>query len=90
MLHQQAHDAAEAEIGGLGLVRCRHFGPRRLLANCAGLGDAEIMRESRRNNNLRFFALEGLQAGTTRMLISTAWGECVSSPTEIKSTPVSA
>jgi hypothetical protein len=30
------------------------------------------------------------QAGTTRMLMSTARGECVSKPTEMKSTPVSA
>jgi hypothetical protein len=50
VLHQQAHDATEAQVSGLRLVRRGHFGPRRLPANCAGLGDAEIMRESPRNN----------------------------------------
>jgi hypothetical protein len=58
VLHQQAHDAAEPEIGGLGMVRRGRFGSRSLLANCAGLGDAEIMRELVRNNNR---ALEGFQ-----------------------------
>ena len=51
MFHQQANDVTEAEISGLGLMRRRHPAPRKRLTNCAGLGDAEIMRELRRNNN---------------------------------------
>jgi len=53
VFHHQAHDPAETEIGGLGLVRGRYFRfcPRRLLANFGGSGDAEIMRDCPRNNN---------------------------------------
>jgi hypothetical protein len=34
--------------------------------------------------------LEGIQSATTRKLMSTAWAEVVSAPTEMKLTPVSA
>src|ERR1700680_31327 len=54
VLHQQAHDAAESEIGRLGLVGWRNSCPRSVLTNCAYLGDAEIMRELQRNNNRLF------------------------------------
>jgi len=53
VLHQQAHDAAQPEVGGLWPVRGRRFGSREGLTNCARPGDAEIMRELPENNNLR-------------------------------------
>ena len=58
VLHQQAHDPTETEIGGLWLVRRERFRPQRTFivafafANCSGLADAVIMRESPPNNNV--------------------------------------
>ncbi len=54
VFHQQTDDAAQPEIGRLWLVRRGCFGPRRLLASCAVLWDAEIMRELPPNNNCSF------------------------------------
>jgi hypothetical protein len=51
VLHQQTHDAAQPQIGGLWLVRGWSFSPRRRLTSFAGFRDAEIMRELRPNNN---------------------------------------
>ena len=67
VLHQQADNVSQAEIGRLMFVRSRRFGwagslaragrksglrPQTLAhANLARLADAEIMRESRRNDN---------------------------------------
>ena len=91
VLHQQAHDVPQANVGGL-----RFVGSSRSLARrdsphaiCAGLSDEGIMRESRPNNNVPR-CRRSLYAATTRRLISAAWVECVSRPTEIKSTPASA
>ena len=44
VLHQQAHDAAEAEVGGLRLMCGGRRGPW-VSPNCACVGDAVIMRD---------------------------------------------
>jgi hypothetical protein len=51
VLHQQTHDAAEPEVGGLWLVRCWQFCARSPFTSFGDFGDAEIMRELRSNNN---------------------------------------
>jgi len=53
VLHEQAHNAAQAQIGGLWLMR--RDDSRRWLANCPSLGDVEIMRELPSNNKPREF-----------------------------------
>jgi hypothetical protein len=51
---------------------------------CTELSDAEIMSERSEDSKVRRYA------GCNRMLKSAAGTECVSAPTEMKSTPASA
>ena len=50
--HQQAHDQAETGIRLLRRWREGYGARGRAPANCAAFADVEIMRESRRNNNV--------------------------------------
>src|ERR1700733_3886753 len=93
VFHQQPHDAPKPNVsrsmGGI-ISRGRAcLGRSRTLActSCSRFLNAGIMRERERNHKRRS---QSLQAGTTRMLMSAACGECVIRPTEMKSTPVSA
>lgn len=86
------HDVAEANIGW----RMRALRGQVILypyARFAAVRDAEIMREAEKKNKCKASCgatASTVYAGCTRMLISAAWVEWVSKPTEIKSTPVSA
>ena len=51
VLHEQAHDAPQAQIGGVGLMRRQRLGSRRPPPSCCALSNAEIMRELPPNNN---------------------------------------
>jgi hypothetical protein len=54
MLHQEPHNAAQADVGRLMLRRSRITGdrePHRARSSFSSNADAEIMRESRGNNN---------------------------------------
>jgi hypothetical protein len=50
VLHEEADDATETDVGGLGRGSART--EWLTCANCGGLADAEIMRDSGGNNNL--------------------------------------
>src|SRR5208282_4856275 len=102
MAHEQAHDAAEAHVRcfmhGRQAASFRGSGDggnykQSLVVSRWSLATEFRMiqpaNDSRPTTNDRRLTT-ALYAGVTRILISTAVDECVSAPTEMKSTPVSA